>query len=159
MVTSEKISLAPYEPPCRIAQSVERASYRRGKNPEINGFAMLRGLPVYFRAWQAFPKPRILEGVQNEKSIAEAKTNWSPHAPYNPLEVMNMNMLSDEEKRHLWGRLGYRQEDFNIGGLTEVLEEKRPEYDALKERYFNDKFLRRSFSAAISLICDEIEGL
>lgn len=151
---------------------MDRIKFRKSgtRIDEILGFVLLDGLPFCFRAWPSFPSQRELAFLRPDEGSNMHKTNWSPHAPYNPLDFhppIFAGEIPDDDKVYLLRRLGIKETDIEeavakgkdgLDGLYRTsLSGKKEEYDRFYDLYSISPHLSGAFGAAVATKCDQIE--
>lgn len=166
---SERLSLV-----VQISDTIpmERIKFRKSGNQinEIWGFVLLNGLPFCFRAWPSFLSQRELAFLRPERGRDVYRTNWSPHAPYNPLDFhppIFAGEISKDDKVYLLRQLGVEETDIKnvaVKGEDELnslyrssLSGEKDKYSKCYHLYSADPILSAAFGAAVSLKCDEVE--
>ncbi len=134
-----------------------------GRLHEMRGFVWLDRLPFCFRAW---PKVNKLDFLENGLTV---HTAWGfTHKPYEPLNFRPATggIITEADMLYIInglnikeGRIKVAEEDGKIPQLfTVILTGKERAYRRFDQRYTEDFFLRKAYTTAVSLVCDEGEA-
>lgn len=136
-----------------ISRERVRVQIIQGKPIEMWGFVWLNRLPFCFRAW---PSVKRLDFLEDGLKV---QTAWGfVHRPYEPLAfvppILTEGVTKDDMVYILEG-LGVSNRNIKIG---EALSKRKKAYKEFYELYSQDLTMRKAYSAAVSIVCDEKEA-
>jgi hypothetical protein len=146
-----------------MSKKIYTTKINRDQLIEVSGLVTLSDLPFRWRAWNPFAtNPRKYPFFWDNKNYPY-KSAWTAHAPYQPSE--ETKKVTPAEMKYVLDHLKIPKPEIieAIKGkylpnfYLKTLADWEEQYQQFYNSYFENPFLRTSYSAAVAMFCDRIE--